>query len=112
MPGALVTVSSQIFCSHASGQCTPSTQNTKVLAGGQPVLTISDQYLVAGCLFTLPNGKPQPCVRILWTQGATKVLVNGKPALLVSSTGTCWSGDQIPAGPPTVTAAQSKVTGT
>jgi hypothetical protein len=111
MPGALVTLPSQITCSHVTGKCAPVTKTAKVFVYGQPVLTIADQFPVAGCAFTVPGPKPQPCVRILWTSGATKVFVNAQPALLSASVGTCWSADQIPAGPPAVVTPQGKVIG-
>ena len=111
MPGALVTLPSQITCSHVTGKCLPVTKNTRVFVYGAPVLTITDQFPVAGCLFTVPGPKPQPCVRILWATGATKVFVNAQPALLSASSGTCWSADQIPAGPPVVVPIQTQVIG-
>jgi hypothetical protein len=85
--------------------------NTRVLVSGQPVATFGDTYTVAGCVFTVPPGKPQPCVKVQWLVPATRVLVNGQPAILQTSVGLCQSAEQIPAGPPTVIATQPRVIG-
>jgi hypothetical protein len=77
-----------------------------------PVATLSDIGVVAGCVFTVPPGKPQPCVTARWFVPATRVLVNGQPALIQSSTGLCQSAEQIPGGPPTITSTQTRVIAT
>jgi hypothetical protein len=74
--------------------------------------TIADQFLVAGCAFTLPGGKPQPCVRVQWTTPAARVLVIGSPVVLQTSVGLCVSAESIPAGPPVLTTVQPRVIGT
>jgi hypothetical protein len=84
----------------------------KVLLGGQPALTASDQWLVAGCAFTVPPGKPQPCVKVVWIVPAMKVLLGGQPAVLAASTGLCQSPEQAPQGPPMVVSSQMKALGT
>jgi len=38
-----------------------------------------------------PPGKPQPCIRVQWLVPAARVLVNGQPVLLQTSTGLCLS---------------------
>jgi len=110
MPGFLFHVGGTAICPHA-GQVTVIPSNTRVLVNGMPVATLGDTYLVAGCAFTVPPTKPQPCVRVQWLVPATRVLVNGQPAILQTSTGLCLSVEQIPAGPPTVVATQTRVTG-
>jgi hypothetical protein len=42
---------------------------------------------------------------------ATRILINGQPAILQASTGLCQSVEQIPQGPPTVIATQVRVGG-
>lgn len=86
--------------------------NTRVFAGGQPVATMADTYLVAGCAFTVPGPKPQPCVKVQWLVPATRVFVNGQPVIIQTSTGLCLSAEQIPQGPPTIVAAQPRVIAT
>ena len=83
-----------------------------MLIDGAPALTVGDQGVVAGCAFTVPTGKPQPCVKILLTMAASKVLIGGKPALLVNPADIAQSAEQIPGGPVVWTAPQTKVTAT
>lgn len=113
MPGPLYHVAATAICPHG-GQVSVISSNTRVLVGGMPVATMGDQFLVAGCPFTVPAGpapKPQPCVRVQWIVPATRVLVNGQPAILQASTGLCLSVEGIPGGPPTVVATQPRVVG-
>ncbi|MDJ0784951.1 MAG: hypothetical protein QNJ22_23495 [Desulfosarcinaceae bacterium] len=110
MPGPLSHVGASTICPHA-GQVTAITSNTRVMVSGQPVALVSDTYTIAGCAFTLPNGKPQPCVKALWLQPALRVKVNGQPVILQTSSGLCQSAEQIPQGPPTIVATQPRVIG-
>lgn len=111
MPGPLAHVGNLTLCPHGIPANVVPT-NTRVLVGGQPVTTLTDQHLVAGCPFTLPSGTPMPCVRIQWLAPATRVLVNGSPALLQTSTGLCLSAQQTPSGPPLVPVNQPRVIAT
>jgi hypothetical protein len=113
MPGFLVHVGAQGTCPHA-GQVTFTTTNARVLVSGQPAVTVSDVFTVAGCPFQIPIGtgtKPQPCVTGRWLVPSTRILINGQPAILQTSTGLCQSAEQIPQGPPTVVATQTRVGG-
>jgi hypothetical protein len=108
MPGPVVHVGASIICTHAA----PSnviTSNSRVLVSGQPVATLADQYLISGCAFTVPTGKPQPCLRIQWLTPAARVFVNSQPVILQTSTGLCLSAEQIPQGAPIVVATQPRV---
>jgi len=109
MPGFLFHVGAAAICPHG-GQVTTISTNTRVLVSNQPVATVSDTFLVAGCVFTV-GPKPQPCVKVQWLVPATRVLINGQPAILQDSVGLCQSADQIPAGPPTVITTQPRVKG-
>jgi uncharacterized Zn-binding protein involved in type VI secretion len=109
VPGALVHVGATILCAHA-GPATIASSNARVLVSGQPVATIVDQTLVAGCAFNVSGG-PHPCVHVQWLTSALRVLVNGQPALLQTSTGLCLAADQAPQGPPLVAAVQPRVIG-
>jgi uncharacterized Zn-binding protein involved in type VI secretion len=111
MPGPLVHLGATIFCPHG-GPVNIIPTNTRVLVSGQPVATLGDTYLVAGCAFTIPGPKPQPCVRVQWLVPATRVFVNGQPAILQTSAGLCLSAEQIPQGPPVVAVTQPRVIGT
>jgi hypothetical protein len=87
-----------------------------VLVSGQPVATMSSQIVVAGCPFTVPPGKPQPCVLVKWLMPTARVLVMGQPAMVLPSPGPgpglCLSPEQIPQGPPIVSAVQPRVLAT
>jgi uncharacterized Zn-binding protein involved in type VI secretion len=83
--------------------------NARVLVSGMPVATMGDQYLVAGCAFTIPP--PQPCIRVHWLVPATRVLINGQPAILQTSVGLCLGPTQAPQGAPIVIATQPRVIG-
>ena len=111
MPAFLFHVGATAICPHG-GQVTVIPANTRVLVNGMPAATLGDQFLIAGCAFTVPPGKPQPCVRVQWLVPATRVLINGQPAILQISTGLCLSPEQIPGGPPNVVASQTRVGGT
>ena len=109
MPGPLYHVGAAAICPHG-GQVMTVSSNTRVLVGGQPVATLSDTSTVAGCTFSTPVG-PHPCVRIQWLVAATRVFVNGQPALLQTSTGLALAADQAPQGPPTIVTTQPRVVG-
>jgi hypothetical protein len=109
VPGFLMHVGATAICPHG-GQVTTISANARVLVGGQPVATLGDTYLVAGCAFTVPP--PRPCVTVQWLVPASRVLVNRHPAILQTSTGICQSADQVPQGPPTVVATQVRARGT
>jgi uncharacterized Zn-binding protein involved in type VI secretion len=106
----LLNVGATGMCPHAGPlQIVPG--QVKVLLGGQPAATASDQFLITGCPFTVPPAKPQPCVTAKFIP-AVKVLLSGNPAVLKGGGVICQSAEQIPQGPPTITVTQLKVTGT
>ncbi len=105
MPGLLLTVTAQITCPHG-GKVTILPPVAKVLAGAQPVATMSHQYVVAGCA-----NLPLPCTMVQWAPPALKVLVGGVPAVLATSIGTCMAGG-APAGPAIVVPGQFVAIGT
>ena len=111
MPGFLVHVGATAICPHG-GQVTVIPTSPRVLAGGQPVATLADTYLIAGCAFTVPPGKPQPCLTVRWLVPAVRVLVGGQPAILQDSAGLCLSPEQVPQGPPSVIVSQVRARGT
>jgi len=84
----------------------------RVTVSGLPVAVLSDQGLIAGCVFTLPGGKPQPCVTTRWIAAATRVLANGQPVLINPVAALCLSAEQIPGGPPIIAASQTRVIAT
>lgn len=110
MSGFLLHVGATALCPHA-GPVQVVSSNTRVLVGGQPVATLADNFVISGCVFTVPSGKPQPCVTVQWLVPASRVRVGGQPVILQTSTGLCQSAEQIPQGPPNVVTTQVRVRG-
>ena len=111
MPGFLYHVGATAMCPHG-GQILPAPGNPRVLVSGQPVVTLADTCLIAGCPFTVPPGVPQPCLRVQWVVPALRVLVGRQPAILQGSVGLCLGPTQAPQGPANVVATQPRVRGT
>jgi len=111
MPGFLIHVSATANCPHG-GQMSIISTNSRVLVSGQPMAILGDTFLIAGCAFTVPTSKPQPCVKVQWLVPALRVQVGGQPVILATSTGMCQSAEQIPQGAPIVIATQTRVSGT
>lgn len=107
MPGPVLHVGAQAICPHG-GQAIVSAGAPNVLVSGQPVATTIPDSIVA-CAFTIPLGKPQPCVIAQWAAPATKVFAGGQPVITRASLGLCLSVEQLPGGPATVTTCQPKV---
>lgn len=113
MTGPLIDINAQGMCPHGA-KLTFTTTNTRVMANGTPLITIADMFTVAGCPFQVPAGpttKPQPCVTGRFLVPATRVFINGQPAVLQTASGLCQSVEQIPQGPPSVVVAQTRVIG-
>jgi uncharacterized Zn-binding protein involved in type VI secretion len=105
MPGPLLHVGATVLCAHG-GQAQPTVPNPRVLVSGQPIVTQPAPYAVAGCPFSTPGG-PLPCVTAQWVTGATRVMSNGTPVLLLDSQATC-----VPNGTPLmITVTQTRVIG-
>jgi uncharacterized Zn-binding protein involved in type VI secretion len=105
----ILTALAQAQCPHG-GKVTLAATSSKVLVDNGPVFTQGDQGMIAGCAFTVPPGKPQPCVKGMFTMPSTKVMVEGKPALLKGPADLGQSGEQIPQGPLVYASVQMKVT--
>lgn len=83
MPGPVLHLGATVTCTHA-GQALPTAPFPRVLVSGQPVVTLSTPYVVAGCALT---GTPTPpCVTGQWVVGAVRVLAGGIPLALQSGT--------------------------
>lgn len=105
MPGPLLHVGATVMCAHG-GQAQPTAPNPRVLVSGQPIVTQSAPYVIAGCPFNV-SGAPVPCVTAQWVSGATRVMSNGAPVLLLDSQAIC-----TPNGTPLIIAVtQTRVTG-
>ncbi len=105
MPGPLLHVGATVMCAHG-GQAQPTVPNPRVLVSGQPIVTQPAPHAVAGCPFNV-LGAPVPCVTAQWVTGATRVMSNGAPVLLLDSQAIC-----VPNGTPlVVTVTQTRVIG-
>jgi hypothetical protein len=107
MPGYILTTMSQVKCMHG-GTAMLTTANTMMKVDGAPALLESDIHRVVGCPFTVPGPKPQPCIRIEWTAGATMCKSNGKKVLVQSSVGRCISEEGAKQGEARVAQTQMK----
>jgi len=104
--GFLLHVGATVMCSHG-GQAMPTAPNPRVTVGGQPIVTQSAPYTVAGCSF-VPTAGNGPCVTAQWITGAVRVTAGGQPVLLQESQSIC-----TPTGTPLIVAAtQVRVQGT
>jgi hypothetical protein len=105
MPGFLLHIGATVMCAHG-GQAQPTVPNPRVTVSGQPVVTMTAPYVVAGCPFVPPaNG---PCVTAQWVLGATRVFAGGAPVLLQDSMAVC-----APTGTPLlIVLTQTRVMGT
>ena len=107
MPGYILTTASSVTCMHG-GQATLTTSNSKVTIDGSPALLESDIHSVIGCPFTIPPGKPQPCIRIEWTLGAMMCKAGGTGVLVKTSIGKCISAEGATQGLAIVSMTQMK----
>ena len=127
MPGFFMHVGVGMQCPHQIPATTTTTQ-PRVKVSGMPVATAANQFKVGpGCPFQIPFGvgtKPQPCVRVQWTNFSTRVFVNnGQPVMLqpgpppapAPGAGTCLSVEGAPPPPlpaPQMITIQTRVLGT
>src|SRR5215475_9187530 len=107
MPGYLLHVGAQVLCAHG-GQAQPTVPNPRVMVSGQPTVTISSPYVVAGCALPPPPAANGPCVTAQFITSATRITSNGQPLLLLDSQAIC-----APTGTPLViVVTQTRATGT
>jgi hypothetical protein len=105
----MLTAASVMMCPHGGTvQAVPA--STRVQAGGTPVLTASDTFIIAGCAFVIGT-VPSPCVSVQWVQPALQSTVSGNPTLTLSSVGLCLAATQAPQGPVMIVNTQPSVTG-
>ncbi len=106
MPGMLLHLGATVLCIHG-GQAQPVVTNPRVRVGGQPVVTLSSTYTVAGCPFAPPAGNG-PCVTAQFVTSALRVRAGGMPVLLQDSQAIC-----APTGTPlNILVTQLRVRGT
>jgi len=88
MPGFLVHFGATVLCAHA-GQAQPTAVNPRVLVSGQPTVTLTAPYVVAGCALPPPPAANGPCVTAQFVTSATRITSNGMPLLLLDSQAIC-----------------------
>ena len=110
MPGFLYHVGVVAMCPHG-GQVSAIASSARVRLGGQPAVTATDTFPIAGCAFNVGGG-PHPCVKVQWPGPAARVRVGGQPVILQTSPGLTIAADQAPQGSPVVISGQVRVRGT
>ena len=92
MPAPILHLGATVLCSHA-GQATPLAPFARVTVSGQPVVTLTSPYAIAGC--ALAGTSTPPCVTGQFVVGATRLLAGGAPVATLVSQSVC-----IPTGTP------------
>ncbi len=86
MPGFLLHLGATVMCLHG-GTATPTQTSRNVTVSGQPIVTQSTTYVVAGCsLATVPAPF---CATAQWVTAAIRVTSDGVPVLLRDSQAVC-----------------------
>src|SRR4029453_3492848 len=88
MPGFMVHVGATVLCAHA-GQAQPTAPNPRVTVSGQPTVTVSAPWVVAGCALPPPPAGHGPCGSAQGVTAATRVTSSGVPLLLLDSQAVC-----------------------
>ncbi len=105
MTGPILHLGATVTCAHG-GQALPAVPSARVLVNGQPAIAMTSPWTVAGCAFAPPAGNG-PCVTASYVAAATRVLIEGAPAVLMSSVSVC-----APTGTPLIPVqAQTRVIG-
>lgn len=102
----LLHVNATVSCPHG-GTATLIPSQPRVTVSAQPAASVSGQWVIVGCTFTVGT-KPQPCVTIRWITPAARVTTLCQPVVTQASSGICLSADQIPQGPPVIGAVQQR----
>ena len=88
MPGFLLHIGAVVQCMHG-GMAQPTVPNPRVKVMGQPIVTQTAPYVIAGCTFPPPPAANGPCVTANWVMGALRVKSMGMPVLLQDSQAVC-----------------------
>ncbi len=86
MPAPILHLGATVLCMHA-GNAQPVAPFPRVLVSGQPVVTLTTPYVVAGC--SLASTSAPPCVTAQWVMGATRVLAGGAPVITFTGQAVC-----------------------
>jgi len=110
MSGKTVTTASTLMCPHG-GSVQIVSSNARVSVNGTYMALATDTFTITGCPFQLPMTPPvpSPCVIVQWLVPDAQTTVNGTPTISESSSGLCLAATQVPQGPVSITAGQTKV---
>jgi len=86
MPAPVLHLGATVLCSHA-GQATPLAPFPRVTVSGQPVVTLTSPYAIAGC--ALASTSSPPCVTGQFVSGAVRVLAGGAPLVTLIGSSVC-----------------------
>jgi len=86
MPAPVLHLGATVLCSHA-GQATPLAPFPRVTVSGQPVVTLTSPYAIAGC--ALASTSSPPCVTGQFVSGAVRVLAGGTPLATLIGSSVC-----------------------
>ena len=102
MPAPVLHLGATVLCTH-TGQATPLAPFARVTVSGQPVVTLTSPYAIAGC--ALATTSTPPCVTGQFISGAARVLAGGAPVVTMIGSSVC-----TPTGTPMLPiAAQARV---
>jgi hypothetical protein len=105
MPGPILHLGATVLCTHA-GTAQPTAPFPRVTVSGQPVVTVSSPWMIAGCALT--GTLVPPCVTGQVVVGSIRVLAGGVPLALLDATSVC-----VPTGTPMLpTSAQVRAVAT
>ena len=107
MGAPVLTVADIMMCPHG-GSVTLSSSQSKVTAGGAPVLRPGDTFSIVGCAFSTPAG-PHPCITVEWQNPSVSTSAASDKVLTKSSIGLCKAGDQAPQGTVLIQKTQMQV---
>lgn len=109
MSGNTLTTASTLTCPHG-GSVSIVSSNTKATVSGSAIALSTDTFTISGCSFQIPATPPipSPCVLVQWVVPDVQTSVNSTPTLSQGSTGLCLAATQVPQGPVSITAGQSK----
>jgi hypothetical protein len=104
-----LTTATVMTCPHGGTvQGIPSSPRAQ--AGGAPMLSAADTFMIAGCPFVL-GLVPSPCLTVQWVQPATRGTSSGAPLLTLASVGMCVAATAAVQGTVLISSTQSNVTG-
>lgn len=86
MAAPILHLGATITCMHA-GPATPLAPFPRVMVGGQPVVTQTSTYAIAGC--ALSGTSAPPCATAQWVVGAVRVQAGGAPVLIQTGQAVC-----------------------